>query len=232
MNAAEVKNALYARHPGHAGQMPGAWTCVEEWRGIDFLAFSAWSSQSSYGRIGYEVKISRSDLRAELLNPNKRTDNVMWCNEFYLAVPRGLLTPDEIAYEEPAWNDKAFLRESCPNKKYRQRPCQETVPVPTLTSYPSQYGGGFEQITCRVCGGKGYTAKSQVEKEAPTCWVPADLGLIVVDGRGTKLVRKSPRRKEVPMLRPREVGQLVRWISIRPDPRHHPQKVAQAEVAA
>lgn len=230
MTAREVKEALYARHFASAAQMPGPWTCIEEFRGIDLLAFSAWSTQEKYARVGYEVKVSRSDLRSELLNPGKRAHNVAWCNTFYLAVPKGLLTDEEIAWAEPEWPDGAFERERCPNYEgwRRRKKCVEEVPVPRVLveryeNYRRGWShGAWTEIPCRVCGGRGYLEKSLVEREAPTLWVPRDVGLMVVDGRGTRIVKKSPRRKEVPALSPNEVGTLVRWVSMRPDPRHHP----------
>lgn len=235
MTAAGVKRALYARHYASSAQMPGPWTCIEEWRNIDLLAFSAWSSASGgrYDRIGYEVKVSRSDLRAELLNPYKRARNVEWCNEFYLAVPKGMLTADELAWQEPEWPEGAFSREQCPNRRsgyvHRGRKCQEAVPVPTtcarwISSYGNGYDEGYVKIPCRQCGGRGYLERSHVETVAPTVWVPRDLGLITVDGRGTRMVKRAPRRKEVPAMSAGEVGQLVRFVSMRPDPRHAPRR--------
>lgn len=224
MNASELKERLYARHPGSGGQMPGPWTVIEEWRGIDLLAFSAWSSAEKYARVGYEVKVSRGDMRSELLNPRKRAENVAWCNSFYFAVPVGLLTDDELAWQEPEWAPEDWHGERCPGYRgiacrrwsYRGKRHLVDVPVPYV-GYRLQ---GTEQITCPTCNGKGVVSPSRVEREAPTLWVPRDVGLVVVDGRGTRVVRASPKRKEVPALGPREVGQLVRWVSIRPDPRH------------
>jgi len=233
MDARAVKDRLYSRHPGSAEQMPGPWTVIEEFRYIDLLAFSAWSSQGNYARIGYEVKVSRSDLRAELLNPNKRGQNVEWCNEFYLAVPKGLLTADELAYDEPEWADEDWRGERCPGfagqacaAKWRQRTHKVYLVKPSTSKWDSH-----EYVTCPTCGGKGTLTKSRVETEAPTCWIPRDVGLVVVDGRGTRVVRKSPRRKEVPALSVSELGSLVRWVSMRPDPRHSAKRTMR-EVAA
>lgn len=224
MTAAEVKAALYRRHHASAGQMPGPWTVLEEFRGIDLLAISAWSSAESYARVGYEVKVGRGDLRYELLRPHKRAGNVAWCNAFYFAVPAGLLAEDEIAWAEPDWSESDWTGERCPG--VGGRPCRPyawrrkkhhvTVPIPTT----DRYGNREATIVCPTCGGKGVTSKSRVEREAPTCWIPKDVGLVVVDGRRARLVKKAPRRKEVPAPGPAELGALVRWTSMRPDPRH------------
>lgn len=237
MTAREVKHRLYGRHPGSGEQMPGPWTAIEEWRCIDFLAFSAWSSQGKYARVGYEVKVSRSDLRSELLNPGKRAANVAWCNEFYFAVPVDLLRPEELAYVEPEWADADWRGERCPG--FAGQPCQshyrkKTHKVYLVKPSTSRFET-HEYVTCPTCSGRGTLAKSRVEEEAPTCWIPNDVGLVVVDGRGTRVVKKSPRRKEVPALDPAELGALVRWVSMRPDPRHAARRNANqmgAEVAA
>lgn len=242
MTAAEVRGALYARHFASSNQMPGPWTCIEEWRNIDFLAFSAWRSQGNYARVGYEVKVSRSDLRSELLNPYKRAANVAWCNEFYLAVPSGLLTAEEVAYKEPEWEDGDFKRAPCPNAPARGEfrgdlsrdptPChkgkREQRFIGPLTANESRYYTDRYRrrvtVKCDACNGKGHGGVSRVESEAPTLWVPSDVGLIEVDGRGTTLVKRSPRRKEVPALSAAELGQFVRFVSMRPDPRHAPRR--------
>lgn len=238
MTAVQVKDALYARHFASSEQMPGAWTCVEEWRNIDLLAFSAWASTpgGAYARIGYEVKVSRSDLRTELLKPEKRRRNVEWCNEFYFAVPSHLLTAEELAWEEPEWQPEDFVRAPCVNApqpgEYRgsrtvsQGPCwRGKREGPMIGPVKEGYRGNpghrpYVTVECDACQGKGYSARSHVETSAPTCWVPRDVGLIVVDGRGTRLVKKAPRRKDVPPVSNAVLGQLIRFVSMRPDPRH------------
>lgn len=205
--------------------MPGAWTCIEEYRGIDLLAWSAWSSASSYGRIGYEVKVSRSDLRNELLNPHKRARNVEWCHEFYFVVPKGLLKIEEMTWKEPEWDPRDFVGEPCPGvlgnrctTSWRRKKHKVDVPIP-VTGHVALWGSGYATIVCPTCNGKGTASPSRVEQEAPTCWVPRDVGLVVVDKGRTEMVKRSPRRR-VPALTDRELGQLVRWVSVRPDPRH------------
>ena len=265
--AEDVKEALRRRHPGTtAGSMPGQWTCIEEWLGIDLLALNAWSAADV---IGYEVKISRSDLRRELLKPEKRAKAVASTTEFYFAVPAGLLTPEEIAYEEPEWDLlHDFEREMCPGvppfgpaDRYESRryggQCRRNgeranvVRVPRggdvdlipewfrkhhkdlseaeLTALWVERHSGYSRhayddprAPCWNCGGKGHLEKSRVEREAPTCWVPRDVGLITISTRGCRVVKKSPRRKDPkPIAVSRKhLNDLVRWVSHRPDPRH------------
>lgn len=257
MTARQVKDALRGRHPASSQGMPGEWTCLEEWSNIDFLAWSAWRGAR---RIGYEVKVSRSDYRRELLRPHKRTAALGICHEFYFAVPKGLLTKDELAYEESLWDDGDFERERCPAKCFKAgrysnygydspyRPRVGTVepdrvPIPLVMHeyrYASmtdeQYAAqaaerlhlyGWTDRACRRCNGKGYVKGSRVEREAPTLWIPGDVGLVEITAAGCRVVRKAPKN------RPREltsyeVGQLVRWVSIRPDPRHHTSELEEA----
>lgn len=235
MDARTVKDALYGRHPGGGGQFPGPWTCIEEYRAIDLLAFSAWSSASRYARIGYEVKVSRSDLRAELLKPHKRARNVEWCNEFYVAVPAGMLTDEERAWKEPDWQPEDFTRTPCPNRDLdwhaEPGPCRrgkrKTLFIGPLRDY-ERYYRPHVNVRCEVCGGRGYIEKSRVELESPTLWIPRDVGLIEVNGRGTTVVKRSPRRDEVPTLHAMEITTLVRWVSMRPDPRHRGHQAIEA----
>jgi hypothetical protein len=175
--ATDVKAKLRGRHPATQTmgfrQVPGAWTCIEEWAGIDLLAFcvhaspaSGCASRTRYPRVGYEVKVSRSDYRAEIGNPYKRSTARAMCHEFYFAVPAGLLKPEEIER-------------------------------------------------------RGSTS-TQLVLDGPGLWVPDDVGLITVDGRGCKVRHASPVVKdpEPPFYGERGLHDLIRWVSARPDPRH------------
>lgn len=261
MTAVEVKAALRRRHPGNDnGSMVGQWTCIEEWQGIDLLALNAWRKADV---VGYEVKVSRSDMRGELLRPAKRSAAVATTTEFYFAVPAGLLTPDEIAWDEPEWEDGDFRRVECTGvpefgglaysrgchqrwggRCYWDRPSRANVvqvPVPSVIQVPwwatrqegedadavaarwaKNVGTGHHVAPCWNCGGKGYLEKSRVEREAPTLWVPRDVGLVTIDARGCRVVKPSPKRKApVPIVATRrQINDLVRWVSHRPDPRH------------
>lgn len=263
MTSADIRAALLARHPaaGGNGGMVGEWTCTSELWGIDFLAWSAWGKAE---RHGYEIKVSRSDYRREVLNPAKRARAVAMCHRFSFAVPAGLLTKDELAYREPGdLRPGDFEREPCPGadlggprKTTHQlvltnedvRPgapvyggkCRKMhrygwdddrsltgkhvidVPVPAVGRdghYSSRFGVGV--TVCPTCGGRGYVAKSRVEQEAPTLWVPADVGLVVVHENGTaRTVRKAPVNREVSALSNKQMAEAFRWVSVRPDPRH------------
>lgn len=224
MTSREVKDALLRRHYASADQMPGPWTCIEEFKQIDLLAFSAWSSEEHYARVGYEVKVSRGDMRSELLHPYKRARNVEWCNSFYFAVPSGLLTDAELDYLEPEWAPEDWHGEQCSG--FYGRPCSpkrrhKTHYVRRRRPSTGRYDD-WDTIVCPTCKGKGTVSPSRVEREAPQLWIPRDVGLITVscEGHGTMLIKRAPKRKEVPPLTPSELGSLVRFVSMRPDPRH------------
>lgn len=229
MNAAEVKAALRRRHPAENQGLVGPWTVLEEVFEIDVLAVGAnarpvnASRKVTYPRVGYEVKVSRSDYRTELLKPSKREFARGFCSEFYFAVPKGLLKEHEVEFDEPEWfrDGPAFARIAC-RGLYGSR-CFRNESRKHVVGFGQVYGTrriswGYETV-CPVCNGKGYLEKSPVERAAPTLWVPRDVGLVEVSSRGCKVVKKSPVH-EPPPLTPYQLGTLVRWVSVRPDPRH------------
>jgi hypothetical protein len=77
----------------------------------------------------------------------------------------------------------------------------------------------WKWVVCETCEGRGYMRKSVVETEAPTLWIPRDVGLIEASARGCSVVRRSPINHEP--AQNWSIAELVRWTSLRPDPRHH-----------
>lgn len=76
---------------------------------------------------------------------------------------------------------------------------------------------------CKTCDGRGYMRKSVVEEEAPTLWIPKDVGLIEIRGGKCFVVRKAPINHD-----PNDnwsIGQVVRYASFRGDPRHRETRV-------
>lgn len=251
MTAAEVLEALRRRHPAlwpQSKDTPGQWTTLTEWEGIDLVAFNAWGKHEI---VGYEIKVSRADLRKELLNPHKRTASVKRCNQFFFVVPDGLLKKEELAFKEPEWEPRDFERSDCPGiptfeigrSTYGGRctlpgarrrgwyrgisgnPAGRVRVPAVLGAYrlPDAYlTGGYEMMAiCPNCGGKGYLEKSRAEREAPTLWIPRDVGLVVVYESGaTKAVRSAPYNFNPTPMKQGDITTLVRWASARPDPRH------------
>lgn len=230
MNAADVKERLRARHPAiDAFGGPYTWTCIEEWMNIDLLAVSAWAScrpYPRYARVGYEVKVSRADYRRELARPDKRAAAVRFCHEFYFAVPHGLLKPDEIQWVPPwGFNEETMPLQpgGCPGAyghlclqgrlRSSFRPDAAGRPV-----WNRRLGG-----ECPTCWGTGSLAASPaVRAGAPYLWVPDDVGLAVIYPETGRVViaKKAPRRSPDVKLNDHQFGDLIRWVSFRPDPRH------------
>jgi len=57
---------------------------------IDLFAINCWPSKKLI-RIAHEIKISVSDFKKEISQPNKRAPFVRFANEFYFVTPPGLL---------------------------------------------------------------------------------------------------------------------------------------------
>jgi len=74
------------------------WVLIEELpsgvgfidRRIDLFAINCWPSKRLV-RIAHEIKISVSDFKKEISQPNKRAPFVRFANEFYFVTPAGLL---------------------------------------------------------------------------------------------------------------------------------------------
>jgi hypothetical protein len=62
---------------------------------LDALAISIYQS-SGYARVGFEVKVSRSDFLHELATPEKTKASAYCCSKFYFAVPKGLIEPKDV----------------------------------------------------------------------------------------------------------------------------------------
>lgn len=99
------------------------------------------------------------------------------------------------------------------------QPKQEDDPGREPQRWEGENNVWWDWRECKACDGRGYMRKSVVEEEAPTLWVPPDVGLIEIVGRKCRVVRKAPVNHE-----PRDdwgsIGQIVRWASFRGDPRH------------
>lgn len=247
LTADQVKDGLRKRHPAtalkHNRIIPGAWTCLEEYEGIDFLAISATKTPPSGGArgiaypwIGYEVKISRSDMRTELLKPSKRSRAQKLCNQFFFATPKGMLTDEEKAYREPDWEPEDFIRQPCEAECWQRetrhgRGRNRTKKKSKFGNWSDNqslegdrdYTGTRVWQICPTCKGLGYSERSRVEREAPTLWIPRDVGLVEIDVLGAQVARRAPitnNTRSMSMMKARSINKLVRWVSLRPDPRH------------
>lgn len=225
MTAAEVKEILRRRYPATQTmgllRVPGPWTCIEEWAGVDLLAVGATAGADRYAWIGHEVKVSRGDLRTELLNPSKRAAGVLSCDRFFFVVPPGLLSAEEIAWEEPQWTNGDFARRSCKtcldHRISRMQRRIHDAPLRGSLIWDREAG---RYLTCPDCEGAGHLERSRVEREAPSLWIPKDVGLLIAYKNGCRVARKAPKTPVPATIGRRDAAALVRWVSARPDPRH------------
>ncbi len=63
-------------------------------RHADALAMNMYPSRG-LSILGFEIKVSRSDLKRELDNPNKAEEIAQFCDEWWLVVPKGLIRADD-----------------------------------------------------------------------------------------------------------------------------------------
>lgn len=173
---------------------------LEEPFAIDFLALACHGEYSARRKavdavhpwVAYEVKVSRGDMRSELLNPSKRAYAMEVSHEFYFAVPRGLLKDKEIKFEEPGdLRHEHFAREPCEGRCHRSRGQR----------LAGRYGDWRSEswIVCEICGGKGYAKKSEVERKFPTLWIPKGCGLVEVTSGGSRIRKRAPLRRAKPI---------------------------------
>lgn len=166
MTSDDIKAALRKRHPayepGYVGV--GRWVTLEEWSNIDLLALDAWQTADV---IGYEVKVSRADMRTELLRPQKRAVAVGMCTRFYFAVPAGLLSEAERDWVEPDWEPEDWKRARCSGVP----PWGPPLRWPRHGHHPPRYGG-----QCQGRRAKGRSHKIvgpyTIEVPVPTIFTP------------------------------------------------------------
>jgi hypothetical protein len=64
-------------------------------RTADAIAFSLWPSRGLYAT-GYEVKVTRQDLRKELADPRKAEEIARFCKLWFIAAPEGICRPEDL----------------------------------------------------------------------------------------------------------------------------------------
>ena len=64
-------------------------------RHADALAMNMYPSRG-LAILGFEIKVSRGDLKRELINPDKAEEIAKFCNEWWLVVPEGLIKEDDL----------------------------------------------------------------------------------------------------------------------------------------
>jgi len=104
MNESDIYNAIAAIHSAPD------WACFPDVangtgghirRRADAVAMSLWPSRGLILR-GFEIKTARADLKKELKTPEKAETVAAFCDEWYLATPKGLVKDLELEVP-PAW---------------------------------------------------------------------------------------------------------------------------------
>ena len=97
MNSADICAALRERYKQPEWALffeVGSGTGANCRRHADALAMNMYPSRG-LSIIGFEVKVSRGDLMRELINPDKAEEIAKYCNEWWLAVPKGLIKEND-----------------------------------------------------------------------------------------------------------------------------------------
>lgn len=137
MTAEEIHTALRTLHPSAQAAWSERWLYLQELRigtgwgkdregRIDAYALKLVGSTNT--RVAYEIKTSRGDYLRELKNPRKRSAARRYAEQFYFAVPRGLVEPAELPPDAglvEAWRDQ-----------YGELQVRRTVVAPVLDTYP------------------------------------------------------------------------------------------------
>lgn len=98
ITAADIVNRLHTRYPEpkwECGAEVGDSTGFGKRRALDFLALNTWPS-AGFHSVGVEVKVARSDWLRELGAPEKRAEFELSLQEFWVAVPPGVVKVEEL----------------------------------------------------------------------------------------------------------------------------------------
>lgn len=96
-------------------------------RTADALAISTWPSRGLYAE-GFEIKSSRSDLKAELKNPAKAEEIAKYCRFWWLATPQGLVA--DLSQIPDTWGLIEVNGKGCSTVKQPKQ--LDPVPMDTL----------------------------------------------------------------------------------------------------
>jgi hypothetical protein len=92
--SARILRALAARHDRQRGWIFLAEAPIDG-TNVDAWAINCFASQG-HRRVGYEIKVSRSDFTSELRQPAKTARSARFASEFYFACPNGLIKSAEV----------------------------------------------------------------------------------------------------------------------------------------
>ena len=156
-SAREIKDRLHRRYgEGKAGVGAGGegerWICVEEarsgasWAGnnaqCDFLAIESWAARG-HEVIGHEVKISMTDWKKELSQPEKAEVFARYCHRWYVVMPHDLA--QKVKHEVPPnWGllavwESGTIRELQKPVKRKPEPIPQSWFIGWLAQIDRQY---------------------------------------------------------------------------------------------
>ena len=92
-------------------------------READAVLLSLWRSDG-LKITGFEVKVSRSDYKQELRDPEKWKGVGKYCDAWYIAAPDGLLDPDDVS---PPWG---LITVDAEGKVHKRKFASVLSPVP------------------------------------------------------------------------------------------------------
>lgn len=105
--------------------------------------------------VGFEVKVSRADFLAELKEPKKRLETYDGCDALFLAVPKGLVKPEEVPLDmgiiecwtkevPPTQHSEAST--AYYTKIKRQPPDMDKLPVPAAMTWQEKQGWRYQEL--------------------------------------------------------------------------------------
>ena len=84
------------RHRSYTWVMLPQFRLYDGGRTMDLFAISCGEQGGNGYRVGYEIKVSKSDFRSELKKPEKYLETMRYCDEFYYVAPEGVIDPHQL----------------------------------------------------------------------------------------------------------------------------------------
>ena len=117
---------------------------------LDFWAMHSYPSKS-FQRLGFEIKVHRSDFTRELQKPEKRRPALLLCNRFYFVAPVGVVPIEKLPIDagliEPYRNGRSLT-------VVHEAPWIDTSPPPWgfVVALLRRHDGQSEPVTDREGG--------------------------------------------------------------------------------
>lgn len=103
MTESQIASALATHHSGNEWafltQVRNSTGFQRAVRTADAVAISLWPSRGIYAT-GYEIKVSKADLKKELDSPEKAEEIARFCRYWFVATPKDLCKPEDLP---PNW---------------------------------------------------------------------------------------------------------------------------------